>query len=157
MDDKKLELVGMIVLPKFAGFMSGAEAFKKAEITTSRLFNELFLEHVVTNLPEKTVACHRIIVNVEHDDLLDLLGPKFCPLEAADIWRLLQLQEIDSKVKFNDDGAYNHVFIADMLDKTIADTIWWAQVFNCRPGGWRAELYRQRKIVCQELFFSGYA
>jgi len=156
MNGKKLELVGMIVLPKFAGFISGVNVFKNNNIRPSHLFDELFLEHVVLNLPEKTVACHRVISEFDNADLLEFLGPNFCPLEAADIGRLFQFQTTDSIFKFNADGACNHVVIADMTDKVIADTIWRAQVFKHQKKGWCAELYRKPKITCQELIFSGY-
>ncbi|MFA6417045.1 MAG: hypothetical protein WCW61_02525 [Patescibacteria group bacterium] len=148
---EQIEFVGTIVLPKFVGVISYADAFHQAGITPSRLFNNMFLEGLITNLPERKVDCYRAKAEITSNCLSYWCVYLDQGLDPADIWRLFNLNETDSETKFRIKGACNTVLIS-----AGSDRIWHAQILKTRNAGWKAELYRQDTILFGELIFSGH-
>ena len=146
---KKIDVLGVITVPKFIGGISMEEAYAMEGLTLSRLFVQIFVQGEMELMPAKEIYCHRVVDLVDQSDLLKWRR-NFAPLAAPDIWRLFRARNKDTRVKLRDDGSHNVLFVNSPNNKS-----WYVDIFKSRSSGWKADLLSKEDLCYGELIFSG--
>jgi len=146
---KKIDVLGVVTVPKFIGGISQEEAYAMEGLNLSRLFVQIFVQGEMELMPAKEIYGHRAVGLVDHSDLLKW-REDFSPLVSSDIWRLFRTRNMDVRVKLRDDGSHNVLFVS-----STNGNLWYVDIFKSRSSGWKADLLSKEDLCYGELIFSG--